>query len=94
VTVLEEHTSGTPVHPITVVHAWKILVHPGVYDTPGLQTLLYATCRGKRVLVIRFNATFLHLRPYCEKKLNVRMFLERYRKSNNVWLRALMQSDC
>jgi len=24
-----------PVHPITVVHPWKILVHPGVYDTPG-----------------------------------------------------------
>jgi len=22
-------------HPITVVHPWKILVHPGVYDTPG-----------------------------------------------------------
>jgi len=22
------------------------------------------------------------------------LFLERYRKSNNIWLRALMQSDC
>jgi len=29
---------------------------------------LYTTCRGERVLaVIRFNATFLPLTPYCEK---------------------------
>jgi len=39
VTVLEEHTSGTPLYTpwgtITMVHPWKILVHPGVYDTPG-----------------------------------------------------------
>jgi len=28
---------------------------------------IYTTCRGERVLVvIRFNATFLPLRPYCE----------------------------
>jgi len=25
---------------------------------------------------------------------NAYLFLERFRKSNNVWLRALMQSDC
>jgi len=37
VTVLEEHTSGTPlyVHTIKFVHPWKILVHPGVCDTNG-----------------------------------------------------------
>jgi len=29
------HIWYTPVHPITVVHPWKILVHPGVYNTPG-----------------------------------------------------------
>jgi len=29
---------------------------------------LHRTCRGERVLVIiRFNVTFLPLRPYCEK---------------------------
>jgi len=27
-------------------------------------------------------------------RTNVYLFLERRRKSNNVWLRALMQSDC
>jgi len=33
------HIWYTPAHPITVVHPWKILVHPGVYDTPGWQAL-------------------------------------------------------
>jgi len=28
------------VNPITVVHPWKILVRPGVYDTPGWQALV------------------------------------------------------
>ena len=28
------------VHPIKLVHPWKILVHPRVYDTPGWQALL------------------------------------------------------
>jgi len=37
VTVLEEHTHiwYTPVHPIKLVHPRKILVHPGVYNTPS-----------------------------------------------------------
>jgi len=49
------------------------------------------TCRSEHVLVaIRFNATFLHLRPYCEKCAGY-LFLERCKKSKNVWLRALMQ---
>jgi len=34
------HIWYTPVHPISVVHPWKIMVHPGVYDTPGWQALL------------------------------------------------------
>jgi len=54
---------------------------------------LYTTFRGERVLlVVRFNVTFLRLRPYSEKMCT--SFLERCRKSNNLWLRALMQSDC
>ena len=33
VTIREKHSSGTPLHtPITVVHSWKILIHPEVYD--------------------------------------------------------------
>jgi len=27
------------VHPITVVHPWKFLVHPGMYNTPSWQAL-------------------------------------------------------
>jgi len=38
---------------------------------------LCTTCRGEQVLVvIGFNATFLHLRPYCEKSVGY-LFLER-----------------
>jgi len=33
------HIWYSPVHLITVVHPWKILVHPGVYDTPSWQAL-------------------------------------------------------
>jgi len=52
---------------------------------------LYTTCPGERVLVAtKFNVTFLPLRLCYVNTL----FLERCRKSNNVWLRALRQSDC
>ena len=30
------------VHPITVVHPWKILLHSEVCDTPGWQALIYS----------------------------------------------------
>ena len=53
---------------------------------------LCTTCRGKPVLVvIKFNVTFLPLRPYWK---NVYQFHERCKESNNVWSRALLQSDC
>ena len=35
------HIWHTPVHLIKLVPPWKILVHPGVYDTPGWQALVY-----------------------------------------------------
>ena len=39
-------------------YQWPIILGAG----------LYTTCPGERVLVvIRFNATFLPLRPYCKK---------------------------
>jgi len=61
---------------------WLIILGAGHYET----------FRGERVLVvIRFNATFLLLRPYCEKICTT---LERCRKSKNVWLHAMKQSDC
>ena len=54
---------------------------------------LCTTCRSEQVLVaIRFNATFLRLRPYREKCVGY-LFLEQCKKSKNVWLRDLMQSD-
>ena len=53
---------------------------------------LCTTCHGERVLVvIKFNVTFLPLTPYWK---NVYLFLERCKQSNNVWSRALLQSDC
>jgi len=56
---------------------------------------LYATCPGERALVaIRFNVTFLPLRLCYVNTSTCLLFLERCRKSNNAWLRALMQSDC
>jgi len=55
-----------------------------------LDAELYTTCPGEQVLVAtRFNVTFLLealLRKYTY------LFLERCRKSNNLWLRALIQS--
>jgi len=63
-----------------------------------LDAELHTTCPGERVLVvIRFNVTFLHLnlKRYEEITKTVGyLFLERCRKSPNVCLRALMQSDC
>ena len=58
-----------------------------------LDAELYTTCPGERVLeATRFNVTFLPLRLCYKNTQN--LFLERCRKSNNIWLRALMQSDC
>ena len=56
----------------------------------GLRT----TCRSEQVLVGSLQVprnipTFEAL-----LKKNVYLFLERFKKSKNVWLRALMQSDC
>ena len=54
---------------------------------------LYTTCSGERVLVaIKFNVTFLPLR-HCYVNTST-YFSKDTRKSNNLWLRALMQSDC
>ena len=55
-----------------------------------LVTELCTTCRGERVLiVIRFNVTFLLLRPIAKKCAPVSC-----KKSKNVWVRALVQSEC
>jgi len=36
------------VHPITLVHLWKIPVHPEVYDTPGWQALNNSTVSSNK----------------------------------------------
>ena len=47
------------------------------------------------VIAIRFNVIFLYLKHLYENTSSLAyLFFERYRKSNNIWLRALMQSDC
>jgi len=65
------HIWYTSVHPIKLVHLWKILVHPGVYDTPGRQALSerkfiqqYSRTRGllqlrKRYQLFRWGANWL-----------------------------------
>jgi len=37
------HVWYTPVHPFTMVHPWKILVRPGLSDTPSWQALHWTT---------------------------------------------------
>ena len=56
---------------------------------------LYTTCPGERVLVAtKFNVTFLPLRLCYVNTSTCFSKDAEIRKSNNVWLRALMQSDC
>jgi len=62
---------------------WHIILNAEVYTTlPGERMLL----------VIRCNVRFPHLR-HC-KEQTCTCFWKDDRKSNNVWLRALMQSNC
>jgi len=69
-----------------------------------LDAELSTTCPGERGFNVRFSVTFLPFR-LCQVQCNIPtfeallrkytyLFLERCRKSNNIWLRALMQSDC
>jgi len=56
---------------------------------------LYTTCPGERVLVVMTHQVQCNI-PAFEALLwkNMQLFLERCRRSNNVWLPALTQSDC
>jgi len=58
----------------------------------SLDAELYTTCPGERVLVVVRLCNIPAFEALLRKKQY--SFLERCRKSNNVWLHALMQSDC
>jgi len=60
-----------------------------------LDAELYTTCPGERVLVVMTHQVQCNI-PTFEALLrkNRYLFLERCRRSNNVWLSALTQSDC
>jgi len=60
-----------------------------------LDAELYTTCPGKRVLVVMTHQVQCNI-PTFEALLrkNMHLFLERCRRSNNVRLPALTQSDC
>jgi len=60
-----------------------------------LDAELYTTCPGERVLVVMTHQVQCNI-PTFEALLrkNRYLFLERCRRSNNVWLRTLTQSDC
>jgi len=59
-----------------------------------LDAELYTTCPGERELVVMTHQVQCNI-PTFEVLLRkyTYLFLERCRKSNNIWLRALMQSD-
>jgi len=56
----------------------------------GCRALYNLPCRAS-VSIHQVKRNIPTLRPYCEQ--NIYQFLERCRNSNNVFLRALMQSD-
>ena len=73
-------------------HACKDCMWPIILDAE-----LYTSCPGERLLVVMTHQvqctsdipTFQAL-----LRKNMYLFLERCRRSNNVWLPALMQLDC
>ena len=71
-------------------HACKDCVWPIILDAE-----LYTTCPGDRVLVVMTHQVQCNI-PTFEAlwRKNRYLFLERWRRSNNVWLPALMQLDC
>jgi len=75
---------------ISESYACKDCVWPIILDAE-----LYAPCPGERVLVAMTRQVQCNI-PTFEALLrkNMFLFLERCRRSNNVWLPALMQSDC
>jgi len=75
---------------ITESQAYKDCVWPIICDAE-----LYTTCSGERVLVVMTHEVQCNI-PTFEAVLrkNMYLFLEKRRKSNNVWLPTLTQSDC
>ena len=77
---------------ISESHSCKDCVWPIFLDAE-----FHTTCPGERVLVVMtYQVQCTCVIPTLETLLrkNVYLFLERCRRSNNVWLPALMQSDC
>jgi len=75
---------------ISESHACKDYVWPIILDAE-----LYTICPVERVLVVMIHQVQFNI-PTFEALLrqNMCLFLERCRMSNDVWLPALMQSDC
>jgi len=75
---------------ISESHACKDCVWPIILDAE-----LHSTCLGERVSVVMTHQVQCNI-PTFEALLrkNRYLFLERCRRSNDVWLLALTQSDC
>jgi len=75
---------------ISESRACKDYVWPIILDAE-----LYTPCPGERVLVLMIRQVQCNI-PTFEPLLrkNMYLFLERCRRSNNVWLPAFMQSGC
>ena len=66
------HIWYIPVHPIKLAHPWKILVHSGVYDTPGWHALAYNIYSPNFALssVTRNNIAWsFFFRLWCNKRI-------------------------
>jgi len=75
---------------ISESHACKDCVWPVSLDAE-----LYTTSPGERVLVVMTHQVQYNIPTFEALLRKYRyLFLERCRRSNNVWLPALMQSDC
>ena len=75
---------------ISESHACKDCVWPIILDAE-----LYTTCPGERVLVVMTHQVQYNIPAFqALLRKNIYFFRGRCRRSNNVWLPALTQSDC
>ena len=74
---------------ISESHACKDWVWPIILDAG-----LYTTCPGEQVLLTQVQCTGDIPTFGALLRKNIYLFLERCRRSNNVWLPALTQSNC
>jgi len=84
---------------LTLCTNFETFAHFALQSSPMKLYFWHLSCKHFSEIThqyILFAPLFLHLKHFEAAALrkNKYLFLERCRKSNNIWLRALMQSDC